>query len=71
MPRVDATTGIIYTVAGNYFLGRIGHEITYSGDGAPATNAALAYPWGIAVDANGNLFIADTGNGVIRKVAAA
>ena len=68
--RVDATTGIIYTVAGNYYLDRIYQVLPYSGDGGPATNAALHRPWGIAVDAAGNLFIADAGNNVIRKVAA-
>ena len=69
MRRVDATTGIIYTVAGNYFLGRDGIMLTYSGDGAPATNAALNQARGVAVDADGNIFIADSGNSVIRKVA--
>ena len=68
--RLDATTlGIIYTVAGNYFLGRDGIMLTYSGDGAPATNAALNQARGVAVDAAGNIFIADSGNNVIRKVA--
>ena len=68
---MDAATGIIYTVAGNYFLGNVGddgHVLIYSGDGAPATNAALAYPLGVAVDADGNIFIADSENNVIRKV---
>ena len=69
--RVDAATGIIYTVAGNYYLDRINQVLPYySGDGGPATYAALHRPWGIAVDAAGNLFIADAGNNVIRKVAA-
>ena len=60
---MDALTGFIYTVAGNYFLTQ------YSGDGGPATNAGLNYPHGVAVDAAGNLFIADTFNNVIRMVA--
>ena len=40
----------------------------YSGDGGAATNAELNHPVGVAVDATGNLFIADSGNNVIRKV---
>jgi len=54
--------GIIRTVAGNGTLG-------FSGDGGPATSAQLNYPAGIAVDAAGNLFIADGSNHRIRKVA--
>jgi secreted PhoX family phosphatase len=53
--------GIITTVAGNGVQG-------YSGDGGQATSASLNYPAGVAVDATGNLFIADYGNNRIRKV---
>lgn len=55
--------GIITTVAGNGTYG-------YSGDGGPATSAQLANPSGIAVDNQGNLFIADSYNHRIRKVDA-
>ena len=58
--RKVGTNGIIVTVAGNGTTG-------YSGDGGAATNAALNGP-GVAVDTMGNLFIADYGNNVIRKV---
>ncbi len=58
--KVD-TNDIITTVAGNGTNG-------YSGDNGAATNASLSGPSGVAVDASGNLFIADTVNGVIRKV---
>jgi sugar lactone lactonase YvrE len=61
--RKVASNGIITTVAGNGGSG-------YSGDGGAATRAALAYPDGVAVDSGGNLYIADSGNQVIRKVAS-
>jgi len=42
----------------------------YSGDGGPATSAQLTLPTSMAVDAAGNLYIADNGNSVIRRVSA-
>jgi hypothetical protein len=57
------TAGDIYTVAGNGMGG-------YSGDGGLATKAQLDFPEGIAVDGAGNLVITDTGNNVVRVVAA-
>jgi len=56
------SNGVITTVAGNGTRG-------YSGDGGPATSAQLAYPQSVAVDSAGNLYIADTSNSCIRKVA--
>jgi sugar lactone lactonase YvrE len=53
--------GIIHTVAGS---GKRG----YSGNGGPATKAALEDPVGIAVDAEGKLFFNDHHNSVVRKV---
>src|ERR1019366_2090274 len=41
---------------------------TYAGDGGAATNASLYYPFGVAFDASGNLYIADYDNTRIRKV---
>jgi hypothetical protein len=61
--RKVGTNGIVTTVAGNGANG-------YSGDGGAATNAALSYPTGVAVDASGNIFVADFGNECIRKVGA-
>jgi len=61
--KVDASTGIITTVAGN-------GSADYSGDGEPATSANLDTPKGVAVDALGNIYIADTNNHRIRKVDA-
>ena len=59
--RVDLATGIISTVAGNGSSG-------YAGDGGPALLAALKDCKGVAVDLNGDVIIADTGNHRIREV---
>ena len=59
-----STNGIITTVAGNLNNGG-----GYSGDGGAATNAGLSLPLGVAVDASGNLFIADYNNNCIRQVS--
>ena len=59
--REVGTNGVITTVAGN-------GTNSYSGDGSTATNAGLSNPYGVAIDANGNLFIADTYNFRIREV---
>jgi len=61
--KVAVSTGVITTVVGNGTYG-------YSGDGGPATKAELHGPFGIAFDAANNLYIADRGNNVIRKVDA-
>jgi uncharacterized protein (TIGR03437 family) len=61
--RKVSTTGIITTVAG-------GVSCCALGDGALATSANLSAPSGIAVDAAGNMYIADTGNGRVRKVSS-
>ena len=59
---MNHATGVITTVAGNGTCG-------YSGDGGPAASAELSYPNAVAVNGAGNtLFIADSGNNVIRKV---
>jgi len=59
--KIDTTTGIISTVVGT---GKPG----YTGDGGPADQAQLKNPHSIQFDANGDLFICDIGNSVIRKV---
>jgi sugar lactone lactonase YvrE len=59
--RIDAVSGLITTVAG----GAVGG---FSGDGGQATDARLHSPSGIAVDAAGNLIIADRDNARIRRV---
>ncbi len=60
--KVDATTGKITTVAGNGGSGP-------AGDNGPATSAQLNFPWGVASDAAGNLYIGDEDNFRVRKVA--
>jgi len=60
--RLDATTGVLTLVAGNWVPG-------FSGDNGPATSAQLANPGGLAVDSAGNLYIADGYNYRIRKVS--
>jgi adhesin/invasin len=60
--RVDAETGIITTAAG--VCGQRGFE----GDGGKAEEALLDRPYGVALDADGNLYIADTHNHRIRVV---
>lgn len=60
--RVSAATGIITSVAGNGFRG-------FSGEGGPATSAMLYYPYTVALDEAGRLFIADGGNNRVRMVA--
>ena len=62
--RKVTPAGVITTLAGTGIGG-------YSGDGGPATAAQLKYPFGVAVDAAGNLYIADSGNNSIRKVTPA
>lgn len=61
--RKVSTDGVISTVAGNGAAG-------YSGDGGAAASASLYRPLGVAVDAQGQIFIADTLNNRIRVVAA-
>ena len=62
--KVDGKTGIITTVAGIGYKG-------FSGDGGPATNARLRYPFNVFLDSAGNIYIVDTFNYRIRKVDAA
>ena len=64
--RKVATNGIITTIAGNGALAPSAGA--FAGDGGPATNASLYYPEGVAVDSQGNVYIADLNNNVVRKV---
>ena len=60
--RRVAPDGTIATVAGNGNSG-------YAGDGGPARDASLNNPSGVTIDAEGNLYIADTNNHRIRRVS--
>lgn len=55
------SSGIIVTVAGT-------NDSGYSGDGGAGTGAALSYPMSVAVSSNGNVYVADTPNFVVRMV---
>ncbi|MDP9465054.1 MAG: Ig-like domain-containing protein, partial [Actinomycetota bacterium] len=61
--RVDAVTQQITTVAGS-------GGFAFGGDGGPATSARLNNPFGVSVAANGDIYIADSGNHRIRRVDA-
>jgi len=59
--RVDAQTNLIETIAGTGNPG-------YSGDGGAATQAAISTPGGLAIDGAGNIYFADTGNQIVRRI---
>ena len=61
--RLNLTTGVITTVAGS--------TVGFSGDNGPATAAQLNLPTALAVDANHNLYIADSRNHRIRRITGA
>ena len=62
--RVDKGTGVITTVTGTGSEG-------YSGDGGPATQATFNQPSSLQIDGNGDIYIVDRLNAVVRKVDAA
>lgn len=61
--RKVTSAGVISIYAGNQTAG-------YTGDGGPAASAELNYPQGLALDAAGNLYVADTYNHRIRRIGA-
>lgn len=59
--REVTTDGLIHTIAGNGFAG-------YTGDAALAIDSTVNHPQDVTVDSAGNIYIADTGNSLIRKI---
>jgi trimeric autotransporter adhesin len=60
--EIVAASGVVNTVAGTADV------CNYSGDGGLATSAELSFPQEVALDGLGNLYIADIGNSIIRRV---
>jgi trimeric autotransporter adhesin len=61
--RRFSSDGRLTTIAGTGATG------IFSGDGGPAVNAALSLPTAVAVDSQDNLYVADFGNGRVRKIS--
>src|SRR5205823_3876917 len=59
--RMDATTGLLTLVAGTGASG-------YSGDGGPALHATFNMPYALTVDTNGDIYVAERGNPIVRKI---
>lgn len=62
--RIETKTGIITTLAGT-------GEAGFTGDGGPAIRAKLNGPYGMAMDQQGNLYVAEAENGRVRKISVA
>ena len=65
---LNGSLGPIHTVAGTFVAGS--SYGSFGGDGQPATTASLYWPKGLTLDSAGNLYIADSGNNAVRRVAA-
>jgi len=68
--RIDSATQHKVLIAGLQLDALDAPDVRYNGDGIDARNALLNNPTGLALDDAGNLYIADTGNHAIRRVAA-
>jgi len=66
--KIDRSSGTISTIAGTFLGFNVNDPTPSKGDGGPAVEAHLNVPYGVAVDASGNVYISDTGNSVVRKV---
>jgi sugar lactone lactonase YvrE len=81
-PRTDGSGALYFSASGNNQVLRLDPKgetlaafagtgnVGLRGDGGPAAQAILNQPAGLAVDGAGNVFIADTGNNVVRRVDA-
>jgi sugar lactone lactonase YvrE len=73
VPVATATTGVSGLVGGDRITTFAGASKFvfggFSGDGGPATKARLSAPSGVAIDKQGNVYIADTGNQRVREVS--
>ncbi len=67
--KIDSTK-VVNLVAGKFLGFNVVNMTPYTGDGGPATNANLNVPQAITVSPNGDLYISDAGNNVVRKVDA-
>ncbi len=63
--RKVSPKGVITTVAGS---GTAGSSFGYSGDGGPGASATFGQPWGVAVDADGDIFVTDSYANAVRKL---
>ena len=61
IPRVEESTNVIYTIAGNGANG-------FSGDSAPAPAAEISFPSGIAVDGSDRIYFSDESNNRVRML---
>ena len=68
--KVNASNGVISTIAGTAPQPSSLSHCGYDGDGGPATEALMMQNFGVATDSNGNLYIADTKNFRIRLVSS-
>ena len=66
--REVTPAGTITLIAGS---GTFCQSAPQCGDGGPATSAQLNFPGGVAVDAKGNVYVADTGDNEVRKISPA
>jgi len=68
--KIDNGTGNISSLVGTPSPSGFGGTCGLAGDGGPASAAEIAYPYGVAVDSSGNVFIGDSNNNAVRMVAA-